>query len=59
MHDAVVTGFIQEQHNSTYKGTKKAQIFYNILYPLGEITGTLDTYKKLKNKIDSQGGIKK
>ena len=54
MYDATIAGFLTKEENGTYKSTMKSKIFYSVLYPLGEITGSLETYKRLKKQIKQE-----
>lgn len=50
--DAQVAGVIKLQDDGTFKPTIKAKIIKGILYPIGEITNSLDTYKLMKSEVD-------
>lgn len=50
IHDAVETGFIVEKEGF-YAPTWKAKLMTFFLKPIGEMTGSLDTYKELKEKL--------
>ncbi len=50
MNDAIRTGFIVE-NKDIYSPSTKAKIMYYIMYPIGKITNSLDTYNDMKNKI--------
>lgn len=50
--DAQVAGVITLQDDGTFKPTIKAKIIRGILYPIGEITNSLDTYKLMKSEVD-------
>lgn len=50
IHDAVETGFIEEK-DGIYMPTWKAELITFLLKPIGEITGSLDTYEELREKL--------
>lgn len=51
IHDAIETGFIVEGPDGYYMPTWKSKVVTVILKPIGELTGSLDTYKVLKEKL--------
>lgn len=51
MHDAVETGFLEQNQDGSMSPTFKSKIMYDILKPIGEWTGTLDTYYKMKEEV--------
>lgn len=50
IHDAVETGFIEEKEG-IFMPTWKAKFMTFILKPIGEITGSLETYEELREKL--------
>lgn len=50
IHDAVETGFIEEKEG-IFMPTWKAEFMTFILKPVGEITGSLETYEELREKL--------
>lgn len=51
IHDAVETGFIKVGEDGHYVPTWKAEIVTGVLKPIGRMTGSLDTYEELKEKL--------
>lgn len=58
IHDAVITGFIVETKNGNFEPTWKSKMITRILKPIGEITGTLNEYEKLKIELQKGEGKK-
>lgn len=53
IHDAVETGFIT-QEGDIFRPTAKAKIMTAILKPIGEITGSLETYNQMKESVQNE-----
>lgn len=51
LDDGIKGGFLIKK-DKKYLPTTKTKIFYNLLYPLGEMTGTLENYKKFKSTCE-------
>lgn len=53
MHDALVTGFVVQNDDGSLSPTMKAKIMYYVLEPIGELTGSLDTYCNMKKAVET------
>jgi uncharacterized protein YacL len=52
IHDAVVTGFIEESEtDGVYVPTKKAYFMNDVLKPIGKLTNSLDTYEEMRREV--------
>ena len=51
IHDAIETGFIEENEDGYYTPTLKAKIMTAILKPIGELTGSIGTYESLREEL--------
>ena len=51
VHDAVETGFLTLNDDGSMSPTLKAKLMYYVLRPLGELTGSMDTYYAMKEEV--------
>lgn len=54
IHDAVATGFVNENQDKSLSPTIKAKIMYHVLEPIGELTDSLGTYESMKEKMSDE-----
>lgn len=54
LHDAITTGFLSENSDGSLSPTFKSRVMYAIMKPLGELTGSMDTYYGMKDAVDMQ-----
>ncbi len=53
IHDAAETGFLTLNENGSMTPTLKAKLMYYTLKPLGDLTGSMDTYYQMKEEIQN------
>lgn len=58
IHDAVTTGFLTMNEDGSMSPTFKAKAIYYILKPLGNLTGSMDTYYNMREEIQNNADHK-
>ena len=56
MHDATETGFLVVNDDGNMVPTVKAKLMYYVLKPLGDLTGSMDTYYEMKEEVENDVG---
>ncbi len=56
IHDATETGFLTVNDDGSLSPSFKAKLMYYTLKPLGDLTGSMETYNEMKEEIQNNTG---